>query len=48
LADVYDALTSDRPYRKALHPFNALKLMEKEMVGNFQRELFKEFVLLFK
>jgi HD-GYP domain-containing protein (c-di-GMP phosphodiesterase class II) len=47
LADIYDALTSDRPYRKALSPFNALKLMEQETVGHFRPDLFKEFVLLF-
>jgi putative two-component system response regulator len=31
LADVYDALTSDRPYRKALSHKKALYLINKEM-----------------
>lgn len=47
LADIYEALTTDRPYRKAISPFNALKLMEQQTVGHFNPDLFKEFVLLF-
>ena len=31
LADIYDALTTDRPYRKALSPRDALSIMAKEM-----------------
>lgn len=46
LADVYDALTSERPYRKKLKPFDALKLMKEEMIHHFQRELFEQFVLM--
>jgi HD-GYP domain-containing protein (c-di-GMP phosphodiesterase class II) len=48
IADVYDALTSDRPYRKKMTPFDALKLMHAEMTHHFQRDLFERFVLLFK
>ncbi|MFH1081642.1 MAG: HD-GYP domain-containing protein [Pseudomonadota bacterium] len=48
IADVYDALTSDRPYRKKMAPFDALKLMREEMMHHFQRDLFEQFVLLFK
>jgi putative nucleotidyltransferase with HDIG domain len=29
VADVYDALTSDRPYRKAMSPFDAKEIIEK-------------------
>ncbi len=32
VADIYDALTSDRPYRSALTPANALAVMEAEIV----------------
>jgi len=46
MADVYDALTSVRPYRNPLTPFAALELMKKEMLHHFQRELFEQFVLL--
>ena len=48
IADVYDALTSDRPYRKKMTPFDALKLMHAEMTHHFQSDLFERFVLLFK
>ena len=48
IADVYDALTSDRPYRKKMAPFVALKLMETEMLGHFDKELFEKFVMIFR
>lgn len=48
IADVYDALTSDRPYRKKMPPFTALKVMQDEMIHHFQKELFESFVLMFK
>jgi HD-GYP domain-containing protein (c-di-GMP phosphodiesterase class II) len=47
LADVYDALNSDRPYRNGLGPYAALKLMKEEMISHFHRDLFEKFVLLF-
>ena len=48
IADVYDALTTDRPYRKKMKPFDALKLMQDKMLNHFQADLFERFVLLFK
>jgi HD-GYP domain-containing protein (c-di-GMP phosphodiesterase class II) len=48
IADVYNALTTDRPYRKKMNPFDALKLMRDEMLHHFQKDLFEQFVLLFK
>lgn len=47
IADVYDALTSDRPYRHKMDSFRALKLMKEEMLEHFQKDLFEQFVLLF-
>jgi HD-GYP domain-containing protein (c-di-GMP phosphodiesterase class II) len=47
IADVYDALTSDRPYRDKMQTFQALRLMKDEMINHFQKELFERFVLLF-
>lgn len=47
IADVFDALTSDRPYRQKLSTFGALKLMKEEMISHFHEELFEQFVLLF-
>jgi len=48
IADVYDALTSERPYKRKMSPFDALKLMSEEMMNHFQKELFEQFVKLFK
>jgi len=48
IADVYDALTSDRPYRQKMTPFDALSLMKDEMIDHFQKDLFEQFVFLFK
>ncbi len=46
LADVFDALTSNRPYRKKMDPFSALILMKKEMIHHFQKDLYEKFVLM--
>ncbi|MGZ3635049.1 MAG: HD-GYP domain-containing protein [Syntrophales bacterium] len=48
IADVFDALTSERSYKQKLDPFDALKLMKEEMIHHFHRELFEQFVLLFR
>ena len=48
IADVFDALTSERSYRQKLDPFAALKLMKEEMINHFHRDLFEQFVLLFQ
>jgi HD-GYP domain-containing protein (c-di-GMP phosphodiesterase class II) len=47
IADVFDALTTDRVYKKAISSFDALKLMKNEMLLNFDAEIFKIFVQLF-
>jgi HD-GYP domain-containing protein (c-di-GMP phosphodiesterase class II) len=47
IADVYDALTPDRPYRQKMQPFQALKIMKEEMINHFHKDLFEQFVLLF-
>ena len=46
LADVFDALTSNRPYRKKMDLFDALILMKKEMINHFQKDLYEKFVLM--
>lgn len=44
LVDVYDALTTDRPYRKALSHAEALSTMEDEVKrGWWDRDLFQQF-----
>jgi HD-GYP domain-containing protein (c-di-GMP phosphodiesterase class II) len=47
IADVYDALTTDRVYKNAIGSFDALRLMRDEMLLNFDAEIFKVFVQLF-
>ena len=44
IIDVYDALTTDRSYAKAGRPFAALKLMRKEMLNCFDKEIFMDFI----
>ena len=44
IIDVYDALTTDRPYAKAVRPFAALVEMKEKMSNCFDKELFKEFI----
>jgi len=47
IADVFDALTSDRPYRKRSSTFEALDVMKMEMESEFDPNFFGRFVLLF-
>lgn len=42
--DVYDAITSKRSYAQANTPFTALKIMNNEMKGAFDLDVFKEFI----
>ncbi|MBS3810126.1 MAG: HD domain-containing protein [Desulfobacterales bacterium] len=42
--DVYDAITSKRPYAPASTPFEALKIMSEEMKGAFDSRIFKSFI----
>ncbi|RJP73124.1 MAG: HD domain-containing protein [Candidatus Abyssobacteria bacterium SURF_17] len=46
IADIFDALTTRRPYRPALRSFEALELMKKEMSEQLDRDLLREFILL--
>jgi HD-GYP domain-containing protein (c-di-GMP phosphodiesterase class II) len=48
IADVFDALTSKRPYKKPMSLFDALLLMKGEMKNHFHPEIFSEFVQLFR
>lgn len=47
IADVFDALTADRSYKKALSPFDALTVMKEQLIGHFHPELFENFVMMF-
>ena len=44
IIDVYDAITTKRSYAGAMKPFDALNLMNEEMINCFDTELFKEFI----
>jgi cyclic di-GMP phosphodiesterase len=49
LADVFDALTTDRPYRKADPPETALDIMAKEASrGWWDRTLLEEFTVMIR
>jgi HD-GYP domain-containing protein (c-di-GMP phosphodiesterase class II) len=47
IADVFDALTTNRVHRPAMHSFDALNLMKTEMRGCFSQEHYDNFVLVF-
>ncbi len=46
IADVYDALTSNRPYSKAATPYQALSIMREGMGEALDIEVFKRFITL--
>lgn len=48
VADVYDALTSDRPYRKAMSPFEAKEIIVKGANKDFDPLVVKAFVKAFE
>lgn len=48
IIDVYDALTTKRPYSCARTPYEALKIMKDEMRGSFDEKLFRDFILFLK
>jgi putative nucleotidyltransferase with HDIG domain len=44
ICDVYDAVTSDRPYKKAWDPSEAVRRMAEWAGGHFDKSLFQAFV----
>ena len=47
IADVFEALTARRPYKRSQTAFDALKIMQKQMIQDFDPTLFQQFVMLF-
>ena len=45
IVDIYDALTTERSYKKAFKPFDAVKILRKNPEA-FDQAVFKEFVLM--
>jgi hypothetical protein len=48
VADVYDSLTSDRPYRKAMSPFDAKSIIEKGAGTDFDPMVVDAFLVAFR
>ncbi len=48
VADVYDSLTSDRPYRKAMSPYEAKAIIAKGSGTEFDPKVVKAFLAAFK
>ncbi len=48
MADSFDALTSDRPYRKAIHPEIALKELKKSINKQFDQKIFDAMIKFLK
>lgn len=48
VADVYDSLTSDRPYRKAMSPFDAKEVVTKEAGTEFDPQVVDAFLAAFR
>jgi len=46
IADIYDALTSNRPYAPAMNAFQVLRLMMNEMRDQIDLDIFKRFVMI--
>ena len=47
IADVFDALTSDRPFRNRHTPVEAVEMMRRDMAGQFDDQLLALFILMF-
>jgi putative nucleotidyltransferase with HDIG domain len=47
LADAYDTLTSDRPYRRAVTPFEAREIIQKGTGSSFDPQVVEAFVAAF-
>ena len=45
IVDFYDALTTERPYKKAFSPFEAFKLLSK-FQDDYDKELIKRFIVM--
>ena len=48
VADVYDSLTSDRPYRKAMSPFDAKDIIVKGAATDFDPQVVDAFLAAFR
>jgi HD-GYP domain-containing protein (c-di-GMP phosphodiesterase class II) len=44
IADIFDALTAERPYKPSMKPFEAIELMAGESFTDFDRQLIQTFI----
>lgn len=44
IADIFDALTSPRPYKPAIKPFDAIEIIKKEIFTEFDHYLMETFI----
>lgn len=47
IADIFNALTTDRTYSKAKSPFDAFKLIQSAMAHKIDKQLFAELVMIY-
>jgi len=47
IADIFNALTTDRTYSKAKTPFEALKLIQAAMMHKVDKQLFTELIMIY-
>ena len=48
IADVFDALNTNRPYKSAADTFHSLEIINEQFDGKVDKKLLREFILLFK
>ncbi|HDP25320.1 MAG TPA: HD domain-containing protein [Deltaproteobacteria bacterium] len=44
IADIFDALTSERPYKKPMKPFDAIEIIKTEAITEFDNNLLSTFI----
>lgn len=47
ISDIYNALTTNRSYSRAMAPFEAFQLMREKMLNKIDEELFRNLVLIY-
>jgi len=46
MADAFDAMTTHKPYKKAMSTFDALKRVKNDFSGAYDQESFKRLVMI--
>jgi putative two-component system response regulator len=48
IADIFDALNTNRPYKRGADTFHSLEIMNEQFTGKIDKKMFREFVILFR